>query len=158
MKVTPLKVALASDHAAVVERQALAKHLKAAGHEVTDFGPDDTTSVDYPDFAELVAHAVAGEAVDFGVVLCTTGIGVCMAANKVDGIRAATVSNSYTAEMTRRHNNANVICMGAGIHATAAIIRAVDVFLATSFDGGRHARRVEKIDAIQRRAPAASDA
>ena len=158
MKVTPLKVALASDHAAVVERQALLQHLNSAGHEVTDFGPNDTTSVDYPDFAEKVAHGVADGSFDFGVLLCTTGIGVCMAANKVDGIRAATVSDTYTAEMTRRHNNANVICMGAGIHATAAIVRAVDVFLATSFDGGRHARRVDKILALEQPTPASSDA
>ncbi len=149
-------IAVASDHAAVPERQALIEHLRAAGHTVTDFGSAPGESVDYPDQAALVGRAiVAGEA-DRGILICGTGLGICMAANKVDGIRAATVHDAFTAEMCRRHNDANVVCMGARVHAAAAICRMADVFLEAPFDEGRHTGRVGKIMALEQDAHVAS--
>jgi len=144
-----LRLAVASDHAAVSERLALVQHLRDQGHDVRDLGCAAGEAVDYPDQAALVARAVAGGEADRGILICGTGIGVCMAAGKVDGIRAATIHDAFTAEMCRRHNDANVACMGARVHAAAAIVRMVDVFLATPFDGGRHTGRVAKIMALE---------
>ena len=145
----PIRIAVASDHAAVPERLALIEHLRAGGHRVTDFGCAAGEAVDYPDQAALVGRAiVAGEA-DRGILICGTGIGICMAANKIDGIRAATIHDAFTAEMCRRHNDANVVCMGARVHAAAAIVRMADVFLTAPFDGGRHTGRVAKIMALE---------
>ena len=146
-----MKIAMASDHAAVTERQALAAHLSAGGHEILDLGSDGSSSVDYPDFAAKAAHCVARGEADFGIVLCGTGIGVAMAAGKVEGIRAATVSDEYSAEMTRRHNDANVACFGARIHAVDAMCRMADRFLAAPFDGDRHTARVAKIMDLEKR-------
>jgi ribose 5-phosphate isomerase B len=143
-----VRLALASDHAAVAERQALAEHLKQAGHEVTDLGCAPGTSADYPDVAVDVARRVAAGAAQFGFVLCGTGIGVAMAANKVPGVRAAVIHDEFTAEMARRHNDANVACMGARLLSHHAMIRLADRFLASPFDGGRHATRVAKIHAL----------
>ena len=149
-------VAVASDHAAVPERLALIEHLRGEGHEVIDFGCNEGESVDYPDYAALVGNAVVGGKAERGVLICGTGLGICMAANKVDGIRAATVHDAFTAEMCRRHNDANVVCMGARVHAAAAIQRLADVFLAAPFDEGRHAGRVAKIMALESHDPVAS--
>jgi ribose 5-phosphate isomerase B len=143
-----VRLALASDHAAVLERQALVEHLKQAGHEVTDLGCAPGTSVDYPDVAVDVARRVAAGAAQFGFVLCGTGIGVSMAANKVPGVRAAVIHDEFTAEMARRHNDANVACLGARLLSQHAMIRLADRFLASPFDGGRHATRVAKINAL----------
>lgn len=150
-----MKIAVASDHAAVPEREALVAHLEAAGHDVHDFGCRAGESVDYPDYAEKVARSVASGESERGVLICGTGIGICMAAGKVRGIRAATIHDAYTAEMCRRHNDANVVCMGARIHAAAAIQRMVDIAIRTPFDGDRHAGRVAKIMALES-APASS--
>ncbi len=144
-----MKIAIASDHAAVDERRTVATHLEAQGHEVADLGCEGGQSVDYPDFAARVAHAVAAGEVTYGIVLCGTGIGVAMAAGKVDGVRAATIADDFSAEMARRHNDANVACFGARIHATAAICRMADIFLASPFDEGRHTGRVAKIMALE---------
>jgi len=144
-----LRIAIASDHAGVAERQTLVAHLRAQGHEVNDLGCAPGESVDYPDQAAAVGRAVAGGAADRGVLVCGTGLGVCMAANKVRGVRAATVHDEYTASMARRHNDANVICMGARLLSAAAITRCVELFLSTPFDGGRHAARVAKIVALE---------
>ena len=152
MTPSSLRIAIASDHAAVDERLVLGAHLEAAGHEVTDFGCAPGESVDYPDYAAKVAHAVASGEAERGVVLCGTGIGVAMAANKVRGVRAATISDDFTAEMARRHNDANVACLGARIHAATAICRMVDRFLASPFDEGRHVGRVGKIMALEQAA------
>ncbi|MDJ0522783.1 MAG: ribose 5-phosphate isomerase B [Planctomycetota bacterium] len=150
------RIAIASDHAAVPERQALIDYLRAEGHEVSDFGSEPGEAVDYPDQAALVSRAVVSGEADRGILICGTGLGVCMAANKVDGIRAATVHDTFTAEMARRHNDANVACMGARVHAAAAICRMADVFLDSPFDGGRHAGRVDKIMALEQDAPVSS--
>jgi ribose 5-phosphate isomerase B len=145
----PLRIAIATDHAAVHERLAVAAHLKDEGHEVHDLGCAAGKPCDYPDQAALVAREVAEGRADYGILICGTGIGVAMAAGKIHGIRAATIGNDYSSEMTRRHNDANVACFGARIHSAAAMMRMVDIFLTTPFDGGRHAARVEKIMALE---------
>jgi len=151
-----MQIAIASDHAAVDERRAVADHLRAAGYEVLDLGYDGKSSVDYPDFAAQVARAVVDGRAQFGVLLCGTGIGVAMAAGKVDGVRAATIGDEYSAEMARRHNDANVACFGARIHAVAGICRMAERFLAAPFNGGRHATRVAKIMGLEESESAAS--
>lgn len=145
-----MKIAVASDHAAIEERLALILALREHGHEVEDFGCAPGESVDYPDYAEKVAVSVRDGKASRGILLCGTGIGICMAAGKVEGIRSATIADPWSAEMTRRHNDANVGCFGARIHSSAAIIRMAEIFLATPFDGGRHQRRVDKIMALER--------
>ncbi len=144
-----MRVAIASDHAAVAERRHVAAALTAAGHDVEDFGTPEGVSADYPDPAYAVARAVADGRAERGILLCGTGIGVCIAAGKVHGIRAATIHDDFTAEMARRHNDANVACLGGRLLAAATILRLVERFLATPFDGGRHATRVEKIARIE---------
>jgi ribose 5-phosphate isomerase B len=144
-----MNLAVASDHAGVTERLALVEHLRAAGHEVEDLGCEPGASVDYPDVAAEVARAVAAGRAERGVLLCGTGIGVCMAAGKVHGVRAATIHDEHTAEMCRRHNDANVFCLGARLLALPAILRLVDRALDTPFEAGRHARRVAKIMALE---------
>jgi len=119
--------------------------LEQMGHEVLDFGPDSSESVDYPDFAFQVAEAVSAGKVERGVLVCGTGIGMCIAANKVKGVRAAPCHDSITVEMSRRHNNANVLCLSADLLGEELIGRIVRLWLETEFEGGRHARRVEKI-------------
>ena len=144
-----MRLALASDHAGVPERQALAEALSKAGHTVLDLGCAAGTSVDYPDMALKVARAVATGQVERGFLLCGTGIGVAMAANKIAGIRAAVLTDGFTAEMSRRHNDANVACFGARLLSPHAMIRLAETWLATPFEGGRHAPRVAKISALE---------
>jgi len=144
-----MKIAIASDHAAIEERLAVVEHLRAAGHEIADFGCAPGESVDYPDYGAKVAHAVADGNAERGVLICGTGIGICMAAGKIDGIRAATVHDDFTAAMCREHNDANVMCMGARVIPLSTMIRLVDIFLTTSFGEGRHAGRVAKIMGLE---------
>ena len=118
---------------------------------MTDFGCHDTSSCDYPDFGEAAARAVASGACERGIVVCTTGIGISISANKVKGIRCALCSEPYSAEMTRRHNDANMLALGAGLTAPMMAKRIVDVFLDTGFEGGRHQRRIDKMMAIENR-------
>ena len=151
-----MKIAIASDHAAVDERLAVADHIRAAGHDVIDFGCNAGESVDYPDYGAQVARAVASGEADRGVLVCGTGIGICMAAGKVDGIRAATVHDDFTAAMCREHNDANVMCMGARVIPASTMLRLADLFLTTGFGGGRHAGRVGKIMALEARSAARS--
>src|SRR5262249_52366519 len=119
--------------------------LQQLGHEVLDLGTGGSDSVDYPDFAFQVAKAVSEGRVERGILICGTGIGMCIAANKVPGVRAAPCHDSITAEMSRRHNNANVLCPSADLLGEELIERMVRIWLETEFEGGRHARRVEKI-------------
>ena len=137
-----------SDHAAYAAKEGLKKHLEAAGHRVLDLGTDSTASVDYPDVAAKGARAVARGDGERGVFLCGTGIGVCIAANKVKGVRAASVWDDTSARMSRLHNDANVACLGARTLDEATIARLVDLWLATEFEGGRHAGRVAKLNAL----------
>jgi ribose 5-phosphate isomerase B len=143
-----MRIAVGSDHAAFEHKQALVEQLRAAGHEIADCGCSSTESVDYPDFAEKVARLVAGGGCERGIALCGTGIGVCMAANKVPGVRAAVVHDRYTVRMSREHNDANVLCMGARVLDVALVLDLAAYWLELGFEGGRHERRVRKIDAL----------
>jgi len=140
-----MKIIIGADHAGFVQKQALAAALKKAGHSVDDAGTDSADSVDYPDFAARVGRAVADAEAERGILICGTGIGMCMAANKVPGVRAAVVTDAYTAEMSRRHNDANVLCMGARVQSLEKMEELARIFLEAAFEGGRHAGRVDKI-------------
>jgi ribose 5-phosphate isomerase B len=140
-----MKIAIGSDHRGFEVKQRIITALQQLGHEVLDVGPHRRESVDYPDFAFQVATAVGEGRVDRGVLICGTGIGMCIAANKVHGVRAAPCHDSITAEMSRRHNDANVLCVSADLLGDEVIDRMVRIWLETEFEGGRHARRVEKI-------------
>lgn len=140
-----MKIAIGCDHAGVDLKHALLDSVLKE-HEVIDMGTDSKESVDYPDIAKPVAHAVASGEVERGILICGTGIGMAMAAGKVKGIRAARCSEPYSAEMSRRHNDANVLCFGARVVGSGLAAAIVEKWLATSFDGGRHARRVGKIE------------
>ena len=144
-----MKIAMGCDHGGYALKCELIKHLEEQGHEVKDFGCDSTESCDYPEFGEAAARAVASGECERGIVICTTGIGISIAANKVKGIRCAHCADSLEAELTRRHNDANVMAIGAGFTGSVLAKRMTDVFLSTEFEGGRHARRVGKLDAIQ---------
>lgn len=141
-----MKIAIGSDHAGLSLKLEVVCHLQASGHVVTDQGTDDASSCDYPDFAKAVAHAVGDGAADLGILVCGTGQGMAMTANRVSGIRAAVVSDTFTARGTRAHNNANVLCMGQRVIGAGLALEIVDAFLSTEFEGGRHARRVGKIE------------
>ena len=144
-----MKIALGCDHGGLEIKNAIIEDLKNKGVEFIDFGTTTTDSVDYPVYAKKVCAAVqSGECV-LGILCCGTGIGMSMTANKQKGIRAAVLSDAFSAEMTRRHNNANVLAMGAGLTGTNVALRMVEVFLNTEFEGGRHQRRVDLLDAIQ---------
>ena len=144
-----MKIALGCDHGGYLLKQDILIWLEENDYEFEDFGCYNTESVDYPVYAEKVARAVASGECEKGIVICTTGIGVSMAANKVKGIRCALCGDSYSAEMTRRHNDANVLAMGAGIIGPNMAKKITEVFLTTAFEGGRHARRVGLLDNIQ---------
>ena len=144
-----MKIALGSDHGGYALKCDIIKLLEKLGHEYEDFGCYSTESCDYPDFGEAAARAVASGECDRGIVICTTGIGISIAANKVKGIRCAHCADSLEAEMTRRHNDANMLAIGAGFTGKNLAERMVEVFLSTEFEGGRHARRVDKLNAIQ---------
>ncbi len=140
-----MKIAVGSDHRGYDVKRRLVALLHQLGHEVLDVGPESSDSVDYPDFAFQVGRAVVEGRAERGILVCGTGIGMCIAANKVPGVRAAPCHDSITAEMSRRHNNANVLCLSADLLGDELIDRMVRIWLETQFEGGRHARRVDKI-------------
>lgn len=140
-----MKISIACDHGAFDLKERLKAHLTEQGHQVTDCGTYSTDSCDYPDFGIAAARLVAEGTCERGVVLCTTGIGMSMAANKVKGVRCALCHEPLSAEMTRRHNDANVLAMGAGVTGGNLAQRILDVFLTTEFEGGRHQRRIDKM-------------
>jgi ribose 5-phosphate isomerase B len=140
-----MRIAVGSDHRGYEAKQRVLNLLQKLGHEVSDLGPAGSDSVDYPDYAFQVAQAVGEGRVDRGILICGTGIGMCIAANKVPGVRAAPCHDSVTAEMSRRHNDANVLCLSADMLGDELIDRMVRIWLECPFEGGRHARRVEKI-------------
>ncbi len=140
-----MKISLACDHGAYELKERLKAHMAEQGHEVLDQGTYGPESCDYPDFGRAAARLVSDGTCDRGVVLCTTGIGMSMVANKVEGVRCALCHEPLSAEMTRRHNDANVLAMGAGMVGPELARRILDVFLTTPFDGGRHQRRVDKM-------------
>ena len=144
-------IALGADHGGVAMKAAIAEHLRAGGFPVTDLGTNTTDPVDYPDFAVAVARAVASKQAAFGIMIDGAGIGSCMAANKVAGVRAAMCYDVTTASNAREHNGANMLTLGGGLLGTRLALAVVDTFLSTPFGGGRHAKRVEKIDALDKR-------
>ncbi len=146
-----MRIAIAGDHASPQLKARLVAFLEAHGHTVEDLGPDSTASVDYPDYAlKVTAEVLAGRA-DSGVLICGTGIGMSLAANKVAGIRAAVATDPYMARLARAHNHANVLCLGARVVGDGLAEEIVDAWLQTPFEGGRHARRVDKIRQIEAR-------
>ncbi|MCH3960728.1 MAG: ribose 5-phosphate isomerase B [Solobacterium sp.] len=146
-----MKVGIANDHAAVEMKNEIVKYLASLGYEVINYGTDTNESVDYPVYGEKVANAVADHTVDLGVAICGTGVGIGLACNKVRGIRACTCSEPYSAEYSRRHNNANIITFGARVIGIETAKQIVKVFLETPFEGGRHQRRVDMITDIEKR-------
>jgi ribose 5-phosphate isomerase B len=139
-------IVVASDHAGVDLKSQIVALIAEAGRKVRDLGPADATSVDYPDYAHAVAEAIATGEAEFGILICGTGIGMSMTANRHPSIRAALCHDALTAEMARRHNDANVLCFGARTTGPGVAEQMVNIFLETPFDGGRHQRRVEKIE------------
>ena len=144
-----MKIALAADHAGYEMKRDLAGKLAKEGHEVLDLGTHSGAPVDYPDYAARVANAVAGGEFDRGILVCGTGIGMAMAANKVGGVRAAPVMDLESARLSREHNNANVLALGARVTPPERALDIVRTFLKTAFEGGRHERRINKIAALE---------
>ena len=143
-----MRIAFAADHAGFALKQRLLERARELGHEVLDLGTHSLESVDYPDFGAACARAVVSGRADMGVCVCGSGIGIGISANKVPGCRAATCHDHYTAQMARRHNDANVLALGSRVIGEGNAVDALEAFLATGFEGGRHAARVAKIDAL----------
>ena len=144
-----MKLSIGCDHGGFALKEHVKAYLIDRGHEVLDCGTDSTASCDYPLFGRAAAEAVADGRCERGIVICTTGIGISITANKVKGIRCALCSDPLSAEMTRRHNDANMLAMGAGMIGRNMAERIVDTFLSTDFEGGRHQRRVDLISAME---------
>ena len=145
-------IALANDHAGVALKEEIKKLLDSRGLAYKDLGTNTTDSVDYPIYGETAARAVASGECDRAIIICGTGLGISMAANKVRGIRAAVCTDCFMAEMARRHNNANILALGARVVGGGLALKIVETFLDTEFEGGRHQRRVDLISAIEDRA------
>ena len=141
-----MRIAIGADHAGFILKEHLRAWLAEAGHELRDFGAHSAESVDYPDYAALVAGAVAGGSAERGILVCGSGIGMAIAANRVRGVRAAACVDLYSARLCRQHNDANVLALGSRIVAPPLAEALAEVFLTTTFEGGRHARRVAKLD------------
>ncbi len=145
-----MKIAIANDHAATEYKKLLVEYLKGKGFEVINFGTDDNNSCDYPDYAKKVAKAVTSKQADFGVLICGSGVGMSICANRFKGIRASLCDNVLTARLTRSHNDSNVLCMGARIIGVEMMYAIADAYFATPFDEGenrvKHERRIAKLD------------
>ncbi|HPX70767.1 MAG TPA: ribose 5-phosphate isomerase B [Bacillota bacterium] len=141
-----MKIVMGSDHGGYGLKNAIAEHLKRKGFEVVDVGTYSQESVDYPIYGRLAAEAVAKGVASLGIVCCGTGIGISMAANKVKGVRCALVTSNYMAEMTKRHNDANMLALGGRILSADEAVDIVDIWLNTEFEGGRHQRRVDMLN------------
>lgn len=150
-----MKIGIASDHRGYQMKNRLVEVARGMGNDVRDFGPESTESVDYPDYASRVASSVASGEVDRGVLICGTGIGMCIAANKFAGVRAANCNDSVTAEFSRLHNDANVVCLSADQLSDQLADQILQIWLTTEFEAGRHARRLKKIAEIETGASAA---
>ena len=144
-----MKIAIGNDHIAVELKEHIKKYLEDKGHTIVNFGTDTSDRTDYPIYAKKVADAVVSKECELGILICGTGIGISMAANKVKGIRAAVCSEPYSAALTRQHNNANIIAFGARVIGTATAEMIVDAFIEAEYEGGRHANRVDMITAIE---------
>lgn len=142
-----MKILIASDHAGFELKEEIKKYLtKKPGYEVVDYGPDSTAPVDYPDFAKEVAKRISSGEAEKGVLICGSGTGMAIAANRFKGVRAAVIREEFDAEMSRLHNNSNIACFSARVTAFDRCLKLLDLWLKTPFEGGRHTRRVEKID------------
>ena len=141
-----MKIVIGNDHAGVDLKLKIVEFLRKKGHEVTNIGTDTFDSVDYPDIAKEVAQKVLDEEAKYGILICGTGIGISISANKIKGIRAALAHNEFTARLSRLHNDANIIALGARVLGDELAAVCVDTFINTEFEGGRHAKRVEKIE------------
>lgn len=148
-----MKIAVASDHRGYAVKGRIIELVRTLGHDGLDFGPDGPDNVDYPDYAAKVAQAVASGEVERGILICGTGVGMCIVANKFAGVRAAPCHDDLTAEMSRMHNDANVLCLSADLLGDRLVNRMVEIWLATKFEGGRHARRLAKITEYEHQAP-----
>ena len=144
-----MTISMGCDHGGYLLKEHIKKYLTEQGHEVKDVGCHSLDSCDYPQFGAAAARAVADGSCEKGIVICTSGIGISISANKIKGIRCALCSEPLSAEMTRRHNNANMLAMGAGMTGPTMAERIVDTFLTTEFEGGRHQRRVDGISALE---------
>ena len=146
-----MKIAIGCDHGALALKNKMVAHLEGKGFEVKDFGTYTPDSCDYPEFAAAAARAVANGECDKGIVLCTTGIGVSISANKIDGIRCALLSDVWSAKMTRLHNDTNVMALGAGVVGENLALEIADTWLGTEFSGeARHQRRIDKLMALEK--------
>lgn len=144
-----MKIAMGSDHGGYELKEVVKKWLTEKGYEVTDYGIGAGETADYPDMAEVVCRNVVKGEQELGILFCGTGIGISMAANKIKGIRAALISDAYSAKMTREHNNANVLCLGGRTIGPDLACHMIDSFLSAEFQGGRHQRRVDKITNLE---------
>ncbi|MEM6797952.1 MAG: ribose 5-phosphate isomerase B [Planctomycetota bacterium] len=144
-----MRVSVGSDHRGYLIKEKIVAQLNAAGHEVEDAGATGSESVDYPDYASIVAGKVSKGEIDRGILICGTGIGMSIAANKFPGVRAAPCNDEVTAEISRRHNDLNILCLSADLLSPRVIERMVDVWIGTEFEGGRHARRLDKVKTIE---------
>ena len=147
---TAMKVSVGSDHRGVNLKQKVCEHLRDMGHEIVDMGTNGTASCDYPDIAAGVAQSVCQGDSQRGILICGSGIGMAITANKFDGVRAATCNDEFTAELCRRHNDVNVLCLAGDMLGERSIDSLLRIWLDTEFDGGRHARRLEKISQLER--------
>ena len=146
-----MKIAVACDHGALALKNKVIAHLEAKGHEVVNFGTDTLDSCDYPDYAAPAAKAVASGQCEKGIVMCTTGIGVSIVANKVDGVRCALLSDLMSARLTREHNDTNMMAMGAGVIGEMLALEIVDIWVGTEFSHNeRHQRRIDKVMALEK--------
>ena len=142
-----MKIALGADHGGYELKEKIKQYLSMRKEiELIDFGTNSTESVDYPKYGHAVANAVVSKEVDFGILVCTTGVGISIAANKIKGVRAALCTDTTTAKLTREHNDANILALGSGIVGQFVALDIVDTFLSTSFEGGRHQKRVDQIE------------
>lgn len=144
-----MRIAIGNDHAGTEYKKIISEHLTAMGIEVENVGCDDDKSVDYPDYAKAVAKRIQEKQADLGILICGTGVGMSIAANKFKGIRASLCSDCYSAEMTRRHNNSNILCLGARVLGIDLAKRIVDTYIDAPFEGGRHLRRLNKITDVE---------
>ena len=145
-----MKIAVGNDHVAVEMKNYIKEHLQNMGHEIIDCGTNNTDRTDYPIYGKRVAELVASKECDYGVLICGTGVGISLAANKVDGIRAVVCSEPYSARLSRQHNNANIIAFGARVVGLATAEMIVDEFFSAEYEGGRHQKRIDMISAIER--------
>ena len=146
-----MKIAIGSDHGGYGLKELIRKHLQEKGFDIKDFGTDSTASVDYPDFAKAVGEAVVAGEFQRGILICGTGIGISIAANKIPGVRCALVGDCFSAKATRQHNDANILALGERVVGPGLALEIVDIWLSAEFEGGRHQGRVDKIAVIEKK-------